>query len=146
MPTTLGKETHRWESAHCTFAVERPACGVVVLRIAGHDVGEFGAAPMREVERHMTAGQPIDLFIDARHSAGASIEVSGEWAQWLATHRSRCGQIRMLTGSRLIEITADFVRRFAGLREIMRIGADHDAFDAALAASIARARAISSPH
>ena len=48
----------------------------------------------------------------------------------------------MLTGSRLIRITADFVRRFAGLNEIMRIYTDPAAFDesAALAASIPRDR------
>jgi len=35
----------------------------------------------------------------------------------------------MLTGSRFIEITAEFVRRFADLQGIMRIGTEPAVFD-----------------
>jgi hypothetical protein len=41
----------------------------------------------------------------------------------------------MLVGSRFIEVTADFVRRFAALEGVMRIYTDPAAFDEELSAS-----------
>jgi len=57
-----------------------------VLRIAGSDVGEFGDAPMLQLNQRLAGGESIDLFIDARDVRGAS------------------------SGSRYVRITADFVR------------------------------------
>lgn len=127
----------RLEGQHGSFAIECPAPGVVVLRISGHDVGEFGSAPMRAIERHLPDGATIELFIDARDTEAASIDVSGEWARWLAAQRPRCTRICMLTGSRFIQVTAEFVRRFSDLGDIMRIYWDAAAFDAVLSAAIA---------
>jgi len=132
---------HRWFGVHCTFTMERPARGIVVLRIAGHDVGEFGDAPLRVLESYLAAEDTIALFIDARDTEGASIEVSGAWAQWLAAHRPRCARIAMLPGSRFIEVTARFVRSFAGLDAIMRLYADAAAFDRDLGDAVAAAKA-----
>jgi hypothetical protein len=77
----------------------------------------------------------MDLFIDARNAQGASLDVSNDWAQWLGKQRARFRQINMLTGSRFVQITADFVRRFAALADIMRIYTEGAAFDDALAES-----------
>lgn len=136
MPSDAPAEL-RYEGLHCQLAIERPAAGVVVLRLAGWDAGEFGARPMQELAKHFGA-DPIEFFIDARAVQGASIDVSGDWALWLGKYRSCFQQISMLTGSRFIQITADFVRRFADLGEVMRIYTDPVAFDAALAESIQR--------
>ena len=140
------RDTHRWQGVHCTLALERPARGVFVLRITGHDVGEFGDAPMRVLERHLTGEGAIALFIDARHTEGATMEVSGAWAHWLGAHRANCTRICMLTGSRLTAITAEFVRRFAGLGAIMQTFTDPAAFDSTLAGAITMARAPSTRH
>ena len=134
-------EARGWTGLHCELVIERPARGVVVLRISGHDVGEFGSAPMQELERLLSDGEPLELFIDARNSEAVSLEVSAEWAQWLGRHRPRCAQIRMLSGSRFIQITADFVRRFADLGDTMRIYTDAAAFDRLLESSIVQAKA-----
>ena len=106
--------------------------GVVVVRLIGWDAGEFGDVPMKELAKDLAKSGLIELFIDARAVKGASIEVSGEWAQWLAKNRARFKHISMLTGSRFIQLTANFVRRFADLGELMRIYTDPVAFDAAL--------------
>lgn len=129
-----------YEGVHCRLAVERPAPALVVVRLAGWDAGEFGDVPMQELAKDLAGSRPIELFIDARAVRGTSIEVSGEWAQWLGKHRSRFQHITMLTGSRFIQLTANFVRRFADLGEVMRIYTDPAAFDAALVERIARAR------
>jgi hypothetical protein len=127
------------EGVHCRVVIERPAQDVVVMRIEGWDAGELGDAPMRELAKDVEKGKPLELFIDARAVKGATLEVSGEWAQWLAKHRSAFKRINMLTGTRFIQLTANFVRRFAELGEIMRISTDPVAFDAELAQSVGRA-------
>jgi hypothetical protein len=109
----------------------------VILKISGTDVGEFGDAPMLKLKECLTGVDPIQLFIDAREVRGASIDVSAEWAEWLRANKAHLRNISMLTGSRFIEITADFVRRFSALQGIMRIYKDPTAFDAALAEALA---------
>ena len=120
-----------YEGIHCTVRIRQAGPGVVVLKISGTDTGEFGDAAMLELER-LSAAAPMDLFIDAREVRGASIEVSGEWARWLAGHRGRLRQVNMLTSSRFIEVTAEFVRRFAALEGLMKIYTEPAAFDGAL--------------
>jgi hypothetical protein len=123
-----------YEGIHCTMTVERHPKRVIVLRISGCDIGEFGKAPMKALHESVTAADPVDLFIDARDVSGASIEVSGEWAAWLGAHRDGLRSVTMLTGSSFIRLTAEFVRRFASLEGVMRIGNDQVVFDFELAA------------
>ena len=129
---TRGSQEVRFEGVHCTLVLRSYAGGVCVLTISGTDIGEFGDAPMRELEKCMAAGTPIQLFVDARNVRGASIEVSGGWAEWMRTHREQLRGVSMLTGSRYVEVTADFVRRFAALEGKMRIYTEAAVFDAAL--------------
>ena len=105
----------------------------MVLRISGPDVGEFGDAPMKSLDEWMADSGPIELFIDARDVRGASIEVSGDWAAWLNTHKNALRGVTMLTGSRFIQVTAEFVRRFASLEGVMRVCTEPAVFDQALA-------------
>ena len=102
------------------------------MTIRGTDTGEFGDAPMAEVQKCIDAAGPIQFFVDAREVRGASIEVSGEWAEWMRANQRNLRGISMLTGSRYVEVTAEFVRRFAGLEGKMRIYTEAAAFDAAL--------------
>ena len=127
-----------YEGVHCNLFLDRPAQDVVVLRISGTDIGEFGEAPMSSLNEWLAGAGRIELFIDARDVRGASIEVSGEWAAWLNAHRESLRTVTMLTGSRFIQITAEFVRRFASLEGIMRICTEPAVFDGALAATLRR--------
>jgi hypothetical protein len=126
----------RFDGIHCALVIQRFPGDLVVLRISGTDVGEFGAGPMQGLKEWLSGNAPIHLFIDARDVRGASIEVSGEWAEWLRANKAHLRDISMLTGSRFVEVTADFVRRFASLQGIMRIYTEPTAFDAALAESL----------
>ncbi|MEI9811810.1 MAG: hypothetical protein WDO18_03660 [Acidobacteriota bacterium] len=74
----------RYDGVHCHFVIQRFPRGVVVMRIRGTDIGEFEEAPMNPLHE-LRAGEPFDLFIDARDVNGASIEVSGEWRGWNRT-------------------------------------------------------------
>ena len=131
----------RYEGVHCNLTILRFPPRVALLRIQGCDVGEFGEAPMRALQESIRGADPIDLFVDARDVTGASIEVSGEWASWLSAHKIGLRSVTMLTGSRFIHVTAEFVRRFANLEGIMRICTEPAVFDRALADAIRAANA-----
>ena len=105
--------------------------------ITGSDVGELGEAPFRELEKQIARG-PFSLFVDARKTRGASIDVSNLWARWLRDHRDELVRIHMLTGSRFIQMTADVVRRFAELGDAMLIYTDPSVFDETLEGALYR--------
>ena len=130
----------RFDGIHCNVDIQQPSPGMVVLRIAGADIGEFGDAPMQALEGRLAGGDAIELFVDARDVRGVSVEVSGEWAQWLSAHRVQLREVSMLTGSRFVRVTADFVRRFAALEGIMKVYTEAAAFDAALAEAVRASR------
>jgi hypothetical protein len=131
----------QFEGIHCVIAVKRPAEGIVVVTLEGHDIGELGDGPFRELEKDFVPDRSLQLFIDARRGKTASIGVSGEWARWLGEHRDRFLRISMLTGSRFIQMSANLVRRFAGLGAKMHLYSEPAAFDGALADAILRSRA-----
>jgi hypothetical protein len=122
-------------SESCSILVERRTPTVLLLRIAGHDVGEFGALPMRCIEAFMPPELPVELFVDARDTRGATIDVSNDWASWLGQHRSRFSGIRMLTANRFVTFTAEFVRRFSELESVMQLYSDASEFDDILSGS-----------
>lgn len=138
MPAVQHSREIRYDGVHCTLSIRQPARSVIILTISGSDTGEFGDAPMHSLNEWIADGVPLDLFVDAREVRGASIEVSGEWAQWMGMHRSDLRSVHMLPGSRLVQVTADFVRRFANLEGIMKVYTEAAEFDRALAAATVR--------
>ena len=129
----LERRKIQYDGVHCRFDLEQLSPRAMLLKISGTDVGEFGEAPMLTLSEWLAGTTaPVEFFIDARDVRGASIEVSGEWAQWLGSHKDRLRKVTMLTGSRFIHITAEFVRRFADLEGKMRICTEPDVFDRVL--------------
>ncbi|MDB4954372.1 MAG: hypothetical protein JWO36_1941 [Myxococcales bacterium] len=124
--------TKSFEGVHSTLTIARPLSHVVVLTITGRDAGEHGDGPLQALDDEIRRG-PFSLFIDARRTQGASVDVSNVWAQWLRARRDQLIRIHMLTGSRFVQLTADFVRRFAELGDAMLVYTDGAAFDEALA-------------
>jgi hypothetical protein len=122
----------RFEGVHCSIVLEQPAASAILLRISGTDTGELGDAPMRALDGWLATCGPVKLFIDARAVRGASIDVSSEWAAWLKERRTQLQSITMLTGSKFIQITAEFVRRFADLNGIMWVCTEPAVFDLAI--------------
>lgn len=127
------------EGVSTSMTIERVAPTVVVVVISGTDVGDLGDAPFKELEKQLERG-PFALYIDARRTRGASVDVSNLWARWLRNHRDDLLQIHMLTGSRFIRMTADFVRRFAELGDAMLVYTDPSVFDETLELAVHRRR------
>jgi hypothetical protein len=134
------EDAHTFQGVHCCVAVRALEPRILLVRISGRDVGELGDRPMLAAERLMPKDDKAHLFIDARDALGPSIEVSAAWAQWLAKHRSGFSCISMLTGSKFVQLTADFVRRWADLNGLMRIYTDATAFETALCIALADRR------
>lgn len=116
------------EGLNGRIVIERPVAGVVLITIVGRDAGEHSKAPFLELAKDVERG-PFQLFINAREAHGASIDVSNVWAQWLRQHRDQLHRIHMLTGTRFIQLTADFVRRFAELGDAMLLYTEAAAFE-----------------
>src|SRR6185503_15315549 len=97
MDSASAAEEIRYDGIHCNLVIQQFPSRVVVLRISGSDIGEFGEAPMKALNDRVQTSYPIDLYIDARDVRGASIEVSCDWAEWLTSHRSELRSVTMLT-------------------------------------------------
>lgn len=126
-----------FEGVHSSITIARPVPYVVVMTITGRDAGEHADRPQKALDEELRAG-PFTLFIDARKTLGASVDVSNVWAQWLRAHRDHLHAIHMLTGTKFVQLTADFVRRFAELGDAMRIYTDGAAFDEVVRTETAR--------
>lgn len=122
----------RFEGAHCAVELEQLSESLIVMRLSGTDTGELRDAPIKALDEWLAGADAITFFIDARNVRGASIDVSSDWAAWFTANRARFKTITMLAGSKFIQITAEFVRRFAGLNGIMWVCTDPEVFDLAL--------------
>lgn len=121
---------------HCTIVITQPVPSTVIVQISGIDAGELGDRPFAALDALLQRSAPVELFIDARDARSPSVDVSGQWAAWLRQHRERFQHVNMLTRSRFVQLTADFVQRFAELGDRMRIFSDPTAFDAVLQVAI----------
>lgn len=128
-----------WEGQHARLVLRRPAPGLVVLTLEGRDAGEFGEEPFQELAADM-GGEPVELFIDARAAKAAGLDVSGRWAVWLGKHRGALSRVNLLTGTPFITLTADLVKTFSGLGELMRVYTNAADFDVELARTASRLR------
>jgi hypothetical protein len=131
-PMSRSRPTVKLRAEHCVLTIERPRPRVVLVTFVGRDVGELGDAPFEELAHDFAEPGAIELFIDARGAKSASMDVSGSWAVWLGANGQRFEHVSMLTGSRFIQLTAEFVKNFAALGAKMRLYTEADAFEAAL--------------
>jgi hypothetical protein len=135
-PVSAGAPDVQYEGVHCTLTIRRPARGVVFAIFKGPDVGEFGDKPFAELAKDLAGGLPLELFIDASECLGPTIDVSNNWAQWMLSNRNQLHRINLLCGSRYVEMTVNFVRRFTQFGERMRLYTERDAFYQALSAAV----------
>ena len=120
------------EGSSCRIAIDRVRERVILMRIDGHDIGEFGDSPMKCVDALTPDEGAALLFIDARHARGVTVDVSGAWARWLSRSQSRIAEVHMLTSSRLVEVNARFVRQFTALDGRMQLYTDASLFERSL--------------
>ena len=134
----------QFKGISCTLVIRRLQPGIVLVVFQGHDTGEFGDAPFRELTADVQQHTPINLFIDGRGTLAASLDVSSNWAQWMCENRERIAWLDILVGSRFLQLTAEFVRRFSQFEDRMRIYTDPEAFETELKLLVRAARSKSS--
>jgi hypothetical protein len=135
-PATGSNQDIVYEGMHCILTIRRPALGVVLAIFKGPDVGEFGDKPFQELAKDLALGLPLELFIDASECLGPTVNVSNDWAHWMITNRVQLHRINLLSGTRYVDVTANFVRRFTEFGERMRIYTEREAFYEALTTDI----------
>lgn len=126
----------KFDGINCTLVLRRPRPGLVVAVFNGPDVGEYGDAPFQELANDLERHGQIDLFVDGRDTFAASMDVSGQWAAWMRKHKDQIRRLDLLCGSRFLQFTAEFVRKFSGFEDRMRIYTEADAFEKELAAAV----------
>jgi hypothetical protein len=119
----------------CVFRYQRPRPGIMVVRISGDDVGQFGAATMDEVAKEFDHVQaPIELFIDATEAVGPVTKVMEAWAAWFETHHKRLKHVDILIPpeAKVLQLTVAIARHLSRTGDLISIHLDSTNFHSAV--------------
>jgi len=132
--------TVRLTAGESAFVFERPASGVLVVTITGYDKGQFGTAPLDEIDSVLRVAAPLHLFVDARNAVGATVRVSEDWTNFLSRHRAELKHVHVLAGSKMVELTVGIARHLSRTDRLIQIYSDPAIFEAQLDAACKRRR------
>lgn len=119
----------------CVFRFHRPRPGIVVVRISGDDVGQFGSATMDEVAKEFDQVKtPIELFIDATKAVGPVTKVMEAWATWFETHHRRLKHVDILIPpeAKVLHLTVAIARHLSRTGDLISIHLDAENFHRAV--------------
>jgi hypothetical protein len=122
----------------CSFVFRRLRPGLLHVTVAGHDTGQLGSVPLDEIRAELDRHAPLDLFIDARDGLATSTAVIDEWREFFRRRRDALSRVRILVGSRYMQLTVGIAQHLSGTRDLLRIDTEAEAFAAALADASAR--------
>lgn len=126
-------------AGEASFVYERPARGVLLVTIAGHDRGQFGTATLDEIALALQRERPLELFVDARDVVLAAVSVSEEWTRFFATNRASFERVHVLAGSKLVELTVAIAQHLSRTGNLIQIYSDPEIFASRLALAAPRA-------
>jgi hypothetical protein len=129
---TLEDGTVRLSSERCSYTYRRPRPGVVFVRLAGDDRGEFGNAPRDELRGDLTRYAPVELFFEMDETTGANLPVQESWTDWFSGNRPAIKSVNVLTHSKYMHITVEISKLFSRTGELIRVYLDPAPFDEAL--------------
>jgi hypothetical protein len=129
---TLEDGTVRLSSERCSFTYQRPRPGVVFIRIAGDDRGEFGPAPRDELRGDISRYAPVELFFEMDESTGANLPVQEAWTEFFSGNRPALKSVSILTRSKYMHVSAEMVKLFSRTGELIRVYLDSEPFEEAL--------------
>src|SRR5690606_6439271 len=120
------------------LTIERLGAGATLIRLVGHDTGQFGDAPFAELAVDLARHRDLEVFIDARAAQNASGPVAGQWGTFIHANRAALRRLNVLVASPYVELTAELVRLFSRAEELVRLYTDADAFGRAVATACGR--------
>jgi hypothetical protein len=124
--------TSRLSTPRCTFTFRPEGRTVLLVTIAGHDTGAFGAAVFEEIRVHLGGHHRLDLFVDATDAVGPPTAVSEAWTRFFSREAPHLRRVRVLAPSRLVHLSVSVAKLFSRTGELVQVYADPVAFRAAL--------------
>ncbi len=118
----------------CSVVFRRIRPGVVEIRIAGVDNGQFGTAMFDEVALALMRERSLELFVDASDASMPAVSVTKGWSQFFALNRKDLKRVSILVGSKAVALTMEIVRHLSKTGDLMRIYSDRELYDARKAA------------
>ncbi len=120
--------------ARCKIVFRRIRPKAVEIQIAGIDNGQFGTAMIDEVAVALLRERPLELFIDASDASMPAVSVAKGWTHFFALNRDSLKRVRILVGSRALELTMEIVRHLSDTGHLMQIYSDRELYEARKAA------------
>lgn len=120
------------------FAFARPKPSVLVVTIEGYDKGQFGTAPFDEISSALRVATPLELFVDARNTVGATVRVSQDWTSFLSRHQREFRHVHVLVGSKVVELTVAIAQHLSRTGNLLQIYSAPAIFEAQLEAAMRR--------
>lgn len=119
----------RMRGADCCFVFTRLRPGVLLTSISGLDSGEFGSAPLNEVEAEFERFRtPLHWFVDASTASNARSGVFQQWTEWLEGNRDKLQRICVLTGTKPAHLTISIARHLSNTDALMTVYTDAEDF------------------
>ena len=130
----LDPRTVRLASGPCSFTYRRQKPGVLLLKISGDDIGQFGSATLDELNAEFDRFGAMNLFVDTQDAVGPATEVMESWTAYFAANRKKFKRIvvLILPESKLLHLTVSIVQHLSGIGRLLQIFSDPDRFFAAL--------------
>ena len=122
----------RMTSGESAFEFVRPRAGMLVVKITGYDKGQFGTAPLEEIDSFLRLLGPLQLFVDARNAQGATVRVSEDWTGFFARRKHDLSHVHVLVGSKMVELTVAIARHLSRTGNLIQIYSDPGIFEAQL--------------
>src|SRR5260221_11794457 len=120
--------------ARCKIVFRRIRPKAVEIQIAGIDNGQFGTAMIDEVAVALLRERPLELFIDASDASMPAVSVANAGTHFFALNRDSLKRVRILVGSRALELTMEIVRHLSDTGHLMQIYSDRELYEARKAA------------
>jgi hypothetical protein len=106
---------------------------VLLVVIAGNDVGQFGTSTLDEIAAALARERPLQLFVDAREALGAAVSVSDDWTRFFATNRALLARVHVLVGSKAVYLTIAIAQHLSRTGDLIQIYSDPAIFESRLA-------------
>ena len=126
----LVKDHVRLSTPDCSFVFRRLRPDALLVSISGHDSGQLGTGPLDEIRMELLRHQPLELFVDARHVSSAAVSVSNEWTKFFSTHKGELKCVRILVGSKVMNLTIAITQHLSRTGNLIQIYTDPELFDA----------------
>lgn len=135
---TLPDGSVRLTGERCSFTFTRLRPGAFLVKITGHDRGEFGDAPFDALQAEIGRFGAIELFVDTSEVLGAVTGVREAWTEWFRVHRASLTRVHLVAGSKFVQQTLTVSKLLSRTGELIRIHPDRESFEQELARARAR--------